>query len=42
VTVFNKQSIDLIVNILDKETDRLVQDMVNEKKSEMKKILNII
>lgn len=42
MTVFNKQSIDLIVNILDKETDRLVQDMVNEKKSEMKKILNII
>lgn len=30
--VFNKQSIDYIVNILNKETDKLIQDIINEKK----------
>ena len=30
--IFTKQAIDHIVNILNKKTDRLVQDMVNEKK----------
>ncbi len=30
--VFTKQAIDHIVNILNKKTDRFVQDMVNEKK----------